>query len=155
MQAKKLLAVGTLAAMLVLSVGSYVVAANGGGGGGSNEVGITQRTALECCKLRHDVGKASKGDVIGATNLKYCDLNHDGTKDAVELLKVHEKLDTNLTVTGNGSYAANIGYMMNGRVKGVGGSLTIDLLSIGSGTTAAKKVIVANSGRIRTAVVSP
>ncbi len=79
----------------------------------------------------------------------------DGTNNMAELLKVHEKLDTHLTVTGNSSYTENIGYSMNGRIKGIGGSLTVDLLSINNAGVSAKKVVVANSGRIRTAVVSP
>lgn len=86
--------------------------------------------------------------------VRTCDLNHDGVNEATELLKVHEKLDTDLTVTGTGSYAAEIGYMMSGRIRGIGGSLTVDLLSVNQGNVSAKKVVVANSGRIRTAVVS-
>ena len=84
-----------------------------------------------------------------------CDLNNDGINDTAELLKVHEDLDTNLTVTGNGNYTSNIGYGMNGRVRGIGGSLTIDLLSIATGGVTAKKVVVSNTGRIRTQIVSP
>ncbi len=83
-----------------------------------------------------------------------CDLNRDGTNDTAELLRVHEKLDTDLTVTGNGNYAGEIGYMMNGRVRGIGGSLSIDLLSINSNLVSVKKVVIANSGRIRTEIVS-
>ncbi len=85
--------------------------------------------------------------------VRTCDLNGDGTNETTELLRVHENLDTNLTVTGNGNYVAEIGYMMNGRVKGVGGSLTVDLLSINQGNVSTKKVVVANSGRIRTTTV--
>lgn len=83
-----------------------------------------------------------------------CDLDGDGTVDTAELLRVHEPLDTQLTVTGNGNYDAEIGYGMNGRINGIGGSLTIDLLTINNGNVSAKKVIVANTGRIRTDVVN-
>ncbi len=79
----------------------------------------------------------------------------DGTNNTSELLRVHEKFDTHLTIEGNGNYAAKIGYMMNGRIKGIGGSLTVDILSVNNGAVSAKKIVVANSGRIRTTVVEP
>ena len=83
-----------------------------------------------------------------------CDLNRDGTADTAELLRVHEPLDTQLTVTGNGNYDAEIAYGMNGRINDIGGNLTIDLLTINNGNVSAKKIVVANTGRIRTDVVN-
>lgn len=83
-----------------------------------------------------------------------CDLDRNGTAETAELLRVHELLDTQLTVIGTGNYANKIGYGMNGRVNGIGGNLTIDLLAINNGGVSAKKVIVANTGRIRTDVVN-
>ena len=77
-----------------------------------------------------------------------CDLNGNGIADTAELLRVHEKLDTQLTVIGNEGYLANIKYSMNGRVKSVGGSLTVDLLTINNNNVGKRKVIVANSGRV-------
>ncbi len=92
------------------------------------------------------------GDAAAALT---CDLDRNGVAETAELLRVHEPLDTQLTVTGNGNYDAKIGYEMNGRINGIGGSLTIDLLTINEGGVSAKKVIVANTGRIRTDVVDP
>ena len=80
---------------------------------------------------------------------------NDGTNNMAELLKVHEKLDTHLSVIGSEDFDSDIGYAMSGRVKGIGGNIEIDLLSINNVDVSVKKVVVANSGRIRTMVVSP
>ena len=96
-------------------------------------------------------GNGELGGSGGVADLT-CDY---GSYTTGELLQVHEKLDTHLTVMGNGNFAAKIGYAMNGRVKGIGGSLTTDLLSVNDANVSAKKVVVANSGRIRTAVITP
>ena len=93
------------------------------------------------------------GDGDAATAFT-CDLDRNGTAETAELLRVHESLDTQLTVIGTGNYDAKIGYGMNGRINGIGGNLTIDLLAINNGGVSAKKVIVANTGRIRTDVVN-
>lgn len=82
-----------------------------------------------------------------------CDIDNNGTNETTELLHVHEKLNTNMTVTGNSNYTAEIGFSMNGRIKGIGGSLTVDLLSVNDNNVDAKKIVVSNSGRIRTEII--
>ena len=93
------------------------------------------------------------GGTGNAATALTCDLDGNGTAETAELLKVHEPLDTHISVTGNGNYDASIGYSMSGRVNGIGGSITVDLLTINNGGVSAKKIIVANTGRIRTDVV--